>query len=94
LLVADERVQEIWIADLAGIVKVNLTHLPGPTPEEEVRLLREWQEKGAGEKVVWKLRAQVADSNPSWSPNGSFLIVERNSASYSTMLWVKAGGLR
>jgi hypothetical protein len=94
LLVADERVQEIWVADLAGIVKVNLTHLPGPTPEEEARLLREWQEKGAGEKVVWQLRAQVADSQPSWSPDGSFLIVERNSASYSTMLWVKVGGLR
>jgi hypothetical protein len=94
LLVADERVQEIWVADLAGTIKINLTHLPGPTPEDEARLLREWEETGGRKKVVWQLSGQVADSHPRWAPDGSFLLIERNSKSYSTMLWVKVGGLR
>lgn len=92
-LIADQRVQEIWVADLKGEIKINLTHLPGPSSEEEAGLLRKWEQEQHAEKSVVILKASVEDNHPRWAPDGSFLIVERNYGTHSYLLWVKAGGL-
>ena len=93
MLISDQRVQEIWVADLEGKVKINLTQLPGPSPEDESNQLREWESMGLKDSTKWELRSSTADNNPQWSPDGTFLIVERNHRNQSTLVWVRAGGM-
>ena len=92
LLISEQRVQEIWVADLEGKVKINLTQLPGPGTEDESKLLRQWETMGLKDTVIWELRSTTKDNNPQWSPDGTFLIVERNHRNHSTLVWVRAGG--
>lgn len=94
MLISEQTVQEVWAADLSGKIKVNLTNVPGPTPEEEAMQLREWERLGANEPVVWPLASSVADTHPRWTPDGKYLVIQRQQGNGSSLLWLKVGGLK
>ncbi len=94
MLTSLQKVQEVWVSDLTGKLKVNLTQLPGPSLEEEARLLRDWERSGITEPTVWDLRSSYSDNRPQWTSDGKHVLIQRQQGSQSKLVWVKVGGLK